>query len=162
MQLGLISDTHDRPHGQVFRLFDGVDHILHAGDVCTADILTELEALAPVTAVYGNCCAYELRQELPAQTVYQADGRRILLRHDIGTPQRFRPQLVDLFPADALPHVVMSGHSHEAWWEEVDGVWFVNPGSAGPRRFRTHPTAAILTVNGDVHPSVEFFELGAS
>lgn len=160
VRVGLISDTHDRPHGGVFRLFDGVDAILHAGDVCSSEVLTELEALAPVTAVHGNCCSYQLQQDLPASTIMHVEGWRIFLQHDIGTPDRFRPQLDILFPADAeRPHIVMSGHSHQHWWTQVNGVWFVNPGSAGPARFKSRPTAAILTVNGAREPQVTLHEL---
>ena len=158
--MGLLADTHDRPHPRVFRLFADVDRILHAGDVCTPEVLAELEALAPVTAVYGNCCTYELRRQLPATAVDEVDGRRIFVQHDIGTPTRFRRELTALFPdPETLPHVVLSGHSHHSWWERVDGVWFVNPGSAGPARLRARPSAAILTLNGTADPAVEFIAL---
>lgn len=160
VRVGLLSDTHDRPHNRVYSLFDGVDLILHGGDVCTPDVLTELGALAPVTAVHGNCCAYELQQALPASTVAEVAGRRIFLQHDIGKPARFRPAVDALFPdAAARPHIVMSGHSHQDWWEHVDGVWFVNPGSAGPARFKSRPTAAILSLDGHAEPRVRFYAL---
>lgn len=159
MQLGILSDTHDRPHPRLYSLFGGVDHILHAGDVCMRAILTELEVLAPVQAVHGNCCTHELQHALPAQTLVELGGWRILMQHDIGRPAAFCATLPDLFPAHALPHVVLSGHSHVPLWERHDDVWFLNPGSAGPARFRSRPHAAILTLNGSDLPAVDMYAL---
>jgi len=159
-RIGLIADTHNNPHPQVPRAFQRVDRIFHAGDICRPDVLRELHALAPVTAVLGNNDAAGLRGLLGETHMEVIAGWRVLLQHDVGTPQRFRRRLDTEDSAGVnLPDIVVSGHSHKAWWEYVDGVWFVNPGSAGPARFKSRPTCAILELHRATQPKVEIISL---
>jgi uncharacterized protein len=141
MRIGIISDTHGLLRAQVFEVFEGVEHILHAGDVGNADILTELEAIAPVTAVWGNVDGWELRGRVPEVAQVELGGVRIAVLHgmQLGSPS---PEKA----AAAHPHagLVVFGHSHRPVVRQVGPVLAVNPGSAGPRRFKDPVTVARL------------------
>lgn len=144
MRLGLISDTHGFLDPQVAGLFQGVDAILHAGDIGAPGLLLELEALAPVTAVLGNNDA-GIHGELTA--VLEAAGRRILVHHIVdpcdpgrSIGERFR---------HSRPDVVVFGHTHQTFHQIRDGVVFINPGYAGRPRFRLPRTVALATVSPD-------------
>ena len=116
----------------------GVDLIIHAGDVGGPEILTQLKAIAPVFAVRGNVDTEEWAQELPATTIVEADGARLYVLHNL--------QHLDLKPEAAGVQAVVSGHTHQAEQYERGGVLYLNPGSAGPRRFHLPVTLAILKV----------------
>ncbi len=114
----------------------GVDLIIHAGDVGGPEILTQLKTVAPVFAVRGNVDTEEWAQELPATTIVEADGASIYVLHNL--------QHLDLKPEAAGVQAVVSGHTHQAEQYERGGVLYLNPGSAGPRRFHLPVTLAIL------------------
>ena len=140
-RIGLLSDTHGllRPEAQAF--LRGSDHIIHAGDICAPEVLAALQALAPVTAVRGNCDRGPWVGPLPEAATVRVGGLLIHVLHDLG-------QLA-LDPVRAGIRVVVSGHSHRPLAEEREGVLFVNPGSCGPRRFRLPVAVAELRVYGD-------------
>ena len=143
MRIGLISDTHGLLRPEVFARFEGVDRILHAGDVGDAEILVELEAIAPVTAVWGNTDGFDLVDRLPEVATLELDGSRVVVIHgqQFGAPT---PKMVaPSFPDAAM---VVFGHSHVPVIERVGTVLAVNPGSAGPRRFRLPTTVALATI----------------
>ena len=130
MRIGVISDTHGRLHEAVPALFAGVDHILHAGDIGGEHILRSLREIAPVTAVPGNNDD-GTGEEMSRGEV---EGLRFLLTHILPRPQRPDRRVVEELrrkPAD----VVVFGHSHLPHDERLNGVWYFNPASAGPRRF---------------------------
>ena len=125
--VGVVSDTHGLLRPGVIRAFDGADLIIHAGDVGSPDILEGLRQTAPVVAVRGNMDREpEFRDLLEAEAVEIA-GATLYVIHDVGG--------LDLDPSAAGFRAVISGHSHRPSVKERDGVLFVNPGSAGPRRF---------------------------
>ena len=145
MKLGLISDTHDQlPEGWE-EAFAGVEHILHAGDVCRPDIIVELSQVAPVTVVAGNNDFFPGWRDLE---VFEGVGRRILLHH-IVQPHRPGPMLLTALRA-APADVVVFGHTHRSFAEVIDGVLFLNPGSAGAPRFGLPRSAAILDLTRPV------------
>jgi putative phosphoesterase len=144
-RIGVISDTHGRMHPRVFELLEGVDHILHAGDIGTEDVLIELRAIAPVTAVRGN--VDELREcgRYPEEAEIALGGLRLHLVHQVAPLKaRLEAGAWDGPP----PDVVVYGHSHMGKAERVGTTLLFNPGSAGPRRFRTVPSVGRLTVQG--------------
>jgi uncharacterized protein len=150
MRLGVISDTHGRLRPEVFDVFAAVDHILHGGDVGSWDIMIELEALAPVTAVFGNTDGPELRSRLPQVATVELDGFEVVVTHgdQLGTPTP--ATLHDAFPA---AEIIVYGHTHKPLLELVDRtVTVVNPGSAGPRRFNLPVTVAILELEPGIPP----------
>jgi putative phosphoesterase len=140
MRIGIISDTHGLLRAQVFEVFAGVEHILHAGDVGRADILTELEAIAPVTAVWGNVDGWEIRDRVPEVARLELGGVRIAVLHgmQLGAPT---PEKAAAAHPDA--GLVVFGHSHRPLVQQVGPVLAVNPGSAGPRRFKDPVTVAL-------------------
>jgi putative phosphoesterase len=136
MLLGLISDTHDLLRPEAQSALQGVDQILHAGDVGDPAILKALEKIAPVTAVRGNTDT-QLRT-LPETELIEADGASIYLLHDLSQ--------LDLKPEAAGVAAVIYGHSHQPKIEEKNGVLYINPGSAGPRRFNLPITVGKLEI----------------
>ena len=150
MRLGIISDTHGLLRPEVFRAFSEVDHILHAGDLGTLDLLTELEAMAPVTAVYGNTDGEEVRRKLPQIATIELDGFDIVVTHGdqfgSATPERLNAA----FPS---AQIIIFGHTHRPLLTAVDVVVTVmNPGGAGHRRFGLPPTVGILELEPGIPP----------
>jgi hypothetical protein len=135
--IGLISDTHGLLRPEALRALRGSDLIIHAGDVGNPEILEALKGLAPVVAVRGNVdtAAWAVEQ-LPATNIAETGDSSIYVLHDLHD--------LDLDPAAAGFKAVVSGHSHKASQAERDGVLYINPGSAGPRRFNLPITVACL------------------
>ena len=140
-RVGLISDTHGLLRDAAVEALRGVDHIVHAGDVGDPWILQRLGALAPVTAVRGNVDNGAWAHELPPSAEVEAGGSWLHVRHILDE--------LDLDPAAAGFAAVIFGHSHRPSVEERRGVLYLNPGSAGPRRFRLPVSVAILDVGPD-------------
>jgi putative phosphoesterase len=138
LELGLISDTHGLLRPEALTALAGCDEILHAGDVGDPDILEELGAVAPVRAVRGNVDDDGTLARLPGVVRLERNGLRLLMLHILGD--------LGLDPAAAGIGMVIYGHTHEPRIEERNGVLFVNPGSAGPRRFDLPVTLARLTL----------------
>jgi uncharacterized protein len=150
MRLGVIADTHGLLRPEVFDLFGQVDHILHAGDVGPLELLVELEALAPVTAVYGNTDGFEVRARLPQVARVELDGFRLVVTHgdQFGSPT---PEKVQQAFPDA--EILIFGHTHRPLLTLVDVVVTVmNPGGAGPRRFDLPPSVGILELEPGIPP----------
>jgi putative phosphoesterase len=141
MKIGIISDTHGLLRPEALEALAGVDHILHAGDVDNPDILDALRELAPVTAIRGNIDTHGPCADLPATDVVELAGKLFYLVHS--------EHWIDINPAAAGIAVVVSGHSHQPSIENRAGVFYLNPGSAGPRRFKLPVTVAIVEVEED-------------
>lgn len=144
MIVGLISDTHGRLDPAVIKELEGVDHIIHAGDIGSPQILETLRALAPVTAVRGNSDMGDWALSLPTEAELDIAGMRVLVGHIAG---RLRDTLKRQRRRRPSIRVVVSGHTHRVESEERDGVLFVNPGSAGQERFGHPRTMARLTID---------------
>ena len=137
---GVISDTHGLLRPEAVAALAGADHIIHAGDVGRPEILDQLRRIAPVTAVRGNVDRGEWAWKLSATEVVAIDETLLYVLHDRGK--------LDLNPTAAGFRVVIFGHSHRPLVEESRGVLYLNPGSAGPRRFNLPVTVAKLTIEG--------------
>lgn len=135
--LGVISDTHGLLRPQAMEALAGVDMILHAGDIGSAAVLDNLRDIAPVVAVRGNNDKGEWAESLPDWEVVEIGNVSIYMLHDL--------KEIDVSPAGTF-QVVISGHSHKPIIEERRGVLYVNPGSAGPRRFKLPISMAHLKV----------------
>ena len=150
MRLGVIADTHGLLRPEVFEVFRQVDHILHAGDIGPASLLTELEAIAPLTAVYGNTDNFELRERLSQVATVELDGFEIVVTHgdQFGSPTPERVQAA--FPT---AEIIVFGHTHRPLLTLVDTVVTVmNPGGAGQRRFNLPPSVGILELEPGIPP----------
>lgn len=139
-RIALIADTHNLLRPELMQFVEGCDAIVHAGDICNEAVLAALAQVAPLTAVRGNNDHGAFAQALPLQTVLDVQGVKIAVVHEL-------PDLRGDPAAEGIA-VVVSGHSHRPSLETRDGVLYVNPGSAGPRRFRLPVCAALLTIEG--------------
>ena len=157
VRLGLLSDTHNLLRAEVFEILHGVDRILHAGDIGDPGILQALEAIAPVTAVWGNTDGFELRGRIPEIVEERIEGFAFLLihGHQFGAPTP--EQLHRAYP-DA--EVIVSGHTHRPLLTVVDQVvTVVNPGAAGPFRFGLPATVGIMELEPGIPPRARFVAL---
>lgn len=147
LRVGIISDTHGilRPEASTF--LRGCNHIVHGGDIGTQDILHELSLIAPITAVRGNNDKGPWANALPETELVQFGAVFVYLIHDLAH--------LDVDPKAAGVSVVVSGHSHQPLIQERDGVLYINPGSAGPRRFKLPIAVAELKIAGNsITPSI--------
>jgi putative phosphoesterase len=140
-RVGVISDTHGLLRPEAIAFLQGCDHIVHGGDIGDAAILDRLSDIAPVTAVRGNNDRGRWAEAVAETELFQLGEVFVYALHDLA--------LLDIDPAAAGVRVVVSGHSHKPLVEQRDGVLYVNPGSAGPRRFSLPVSVADLTIEGE-------------
>jgi putative phosphoesterase len=136
MLVGVISDTHGLLRPEALTALAGVEHILHAGDVGNPEILDKLREIAPITAIRGNIDLHGPCAELPATEALELGGCFLYMLHNL--------EDLDLNPTAAKIDAVLFGHSHKPSSKKKDGVLYLNPGSAGPRRFSLPITLALL------------------
>jgi putative phosphoesterase len=139
LRIGIISDTHGLLRPEARRWLAGVAHIIHAGDIGRADVLVELRRTAPVTAIRGNIDTGDWAEHYPHTQMARFGERSFYVLHDL--------QQLQIDPAVCGIDVVVSGHSHRPRVETIDGVLYLNPGSAGPRRFKLPITLATLELS---------------
>lgn len=138
MRIGIISDTHGLLRPEAQQALAGVKLIIHAGDVGAPEILTQLKLIAPVFAVRGNVDTQPWAQELPLTSAVEIAGFNFYVLHNLRD--------LDLKPQAAGFHALISGHTHQAEQRCDSGVLYLNPGSAGPRRFHLPITLALLEI----------------
>ena len=149
-RVGVISDTHGLLRPEAVEALRGSELILHAGDVGKPEILETLRKIAPVVAVRGNVDTEAWAHALPVTAIAEAGAAMVYMIHDV--------KEMDLNPATAGFQIVLSGHSHKPGKMQRDGVLYVNPGSAGPRRLQLPVTVARLNLSSTPY-AVEFVEL---
>ena len=157
MKVGVISDTHGVLRPEVYDVFAGVDHIVHAGDVGPVDLLVELEVLAPVTAVYGNTDGFAVRERCPQVARVELNGQRVVVTHgdQFGSPTASR--LMEAFPET---EIIIYGHTHTPFLELHDYlVTVMNPGAAGTARPGAAPTVGILDFEAGLPPRGRIVQL---
>ena len=139
--VGVISDTHGPIRPQALDALRGADLLIHAGDIGDPAVLEHLRALAPLSAVRGNIDGQAWTSRIPSTEVVEVDGRHFYVLHDLAQ--------LDLDPVAAGFAAVVSGHSHKPSIQRRNGVLYLNPGSAGPRRFKLPVTVALVRVTRD-------------
>lgn len=149
-RIGLISDTHGLLRKEAVQALRGSELIIHAGDVGKPEILEGLRGVAPVVAIRGNVDTTEWAKVLPETAIVEAGQVMIYVLHDV--------KALDRDPAACGFQIVVSGHSHQPGKKEHRGVLYINPGSAGPRRFQLPVTVAHLNLGRTPH-EVEFVDL---
>ena len=150
MRIGVISDTHGLLRPEALATLAGVEHILHAGDVGDIAILDALRAIAPVTAIRGNVDTHGPCAAQPATEMLELAGCLVYMVHSL--------DWIDIQPQSAGVRLVVSGHSHSAKVERRGDVLYLNPGSAGPRRFALPVTVAIVNIES-AQPSAQIVTL---
>jgi uncharacterized protein len=149
-RIGIISDTHGLLRPEAERCLRGVDHIIHAGDIGAPEIVEALCRIAPVSAIRGNVDTGEWARQYPDTKLVRLAGKSIYVLHDLKTLQADPGAGVD---------VIISGHSHVPKIDSVRGVLYLNPGSAGRRRFKLPVTVATLEVVPDgMRPAIHHLE----
>lgn len=138
VRIGIISDTHGLLRKQALQALQGVDDIIHAGDIGDPKILEALANIAPVIAVRGNNDSAEWATDLPVTETREIDGLKIHVLHDVHE--------LHSDWEDASYQVVISGHSHKPLLKSENETLFINPGSAGPRRFKLPVSVALLEI----------------
>ncbi len=151
--IGVISDTHGLVRDEVKKIFRGVKFIIHAGDIGGDDILNQLKEIAPTVAVRGNTDVGKFGHTLKERLILNLEHFEILVVHDIHT--------IDESKFDKKIKLVIYGHSHKPIITIRNGVTYLNPGSAGPRRFNLPVSLALLNINKE-HFAAEFFEIPKS
>lgn len=141
MRIGVISDTHGLLRPEAARRLAEAEHIIHAGDIGSPDVIAGLQEIAPVTAIRGNIDVGGWARAYPDRESIALAGRSIYVLHN-------RNEL-DFDPAERGIDIVISGHSHQPKIETIDGVLYLNPGSAGPRRFSLPIALAMLDLTKD-------------
>jgi len=141
MRIGIISDTHGLLRPEAVERLAGVDHILHAGDIGRPDVIENLRKIAPTTAVRGNVDSGDWAAAYPMTAQVTLGGRSFHVLHNLAE--------LDFDPAAAGVDVIVSGHSHRPRIETIGGVLYLNPGSAGPRRFSLPIALATLELSGE-------------
>lgn len=141
IRIGLISDTHGLVRDDAIAALKGCRHILHAGDIDAPEVLDRLRTVAPVTAVRGNNDRGAWAKNIPLYEIVEFGAVCVYVRHDEAE--------LDIDPQAAGIQVVMFGHSHKPKIERRDGILFINPGSAGPRRFKLPIAVGELLIEGD-------------
>jgi putative phosphoesterase len=157
MRLGIIADTHGLLRPEVFDVFQDVDRIIHAGDIGPLDLLAELEAIAPVTAVYGNTDGFDVRARVPGIVQTRIEGLDFVILHgdQLGSPT---PERLHVAYPDA--EVIIYGHTHRPLLTAIDVVVTVmNPGGAGPRRFDLPASVGIMELEAGLPPRARLVPL---
>lgn len=153
LRIGIISDTHGLLRPEAGKHLAGVDHIIHGGDIGRPDVLVALRRIAPVTAIRGNVDTGDWARDYADTQLVRLAARAIYVIHDLRT--------LGIDPVAEGINVIVSGHSHKAAIETIDGVLYLNPGSAGPRRFKLPITLAILDVGpAGLRPVIHDLERG--
>lgn len=144
-KIGLISDTHNYLHPYIFQIFQDVDMILHAGDICEQEILENLRTIAPVIAVRGNMDYYGSTKVLPPLVTTKIEGLPVLITHDIGDIDKFHQKLISSSNFTP-PQLILFGHTHRARYQIEDGVIYINPGSATSSRDSRKPSVMLIEI----------------
>ncbi|MGE8361842.1 metallophosphoesterase family protein [Pseudomonas sp.] len=141
MKIGLIADTHNLLRPEALAALHGCDHLIHAGDIGGPQILAELEKIAPLSVVRGNNDQDTWADTIPEDLTLRVEGVTLYVLHDL--------KQLGIDPKALGIDVVIAGHSHKPLQESRDGVLYLNPGSAGPRRFKLPISVALLHIDGD-------------
>ncbi len=161
MKIGVISDTHIRSSAKllpniIYEVFDGVDMILHAGDILIDEVILELETIAPVYTVAGNNDGYDMLDKYGTKKILEVNGKRIGLTHGSSRGRTYMNAYAE-FKGNKVDCVVY-GHSHKPHNEVIDGVLFFNPGSPTSRRFEPRYSLGLLHVDKDIKGEIIFFD----
>jgi uncharacterized protein len=163
MRIGILSDTHGFIDNEVLETLRDVDEIWHAGDIGDRSIVTQIEALGkPVVAVFGNIDPQALQLEFPKDQFLTREGVRVWMRHIVGNPKRYRPEIIQVLQSSKRPDLLVCGHSHILEIaRDAFGVLFVNPGAVGHHGLHQKRSLVRLTLEAGQVKDVEVVDFGA-
>jgi uncharacterized protein len=158
MRIVVLSDTHvesgmGKLPPQIYKALNDADLIIHAGDIVSLDVVTELKGYAPVEAVSGNMDPWSVAGTLPNVKVIEVEGYRIGIAHGIGAPAGLAERVQAHFPPGTVD-VIVFGHSHQPMVEQRGDVLFVNPGSPTDKRWAPYNSYAIIKIDGDISAEI--------
>lgn len=161
MKIGVISDTHIKSPAKmlpdkVFELFEGVDLILHAGDLLIEEVVIQLEAIAPVIAVAGNNDDYQMVKKYGTRRLIETGGKKIGLTHGVSRGKTYMNAYAEFFDDDV--DCIVYGHSHIPHNEVINGILFFNPGSATQRRFQPSHSVGILYISHKITGEIFYID----
>ncbi len=161
-KIGLISDTHGYLDPKVAKYFKEVDEIWHAGDIGDRDVITALEQLAPVKAVYGNIDSSIIRAEFPLDLFFKCEALNVWITHIGGYPGRYPKRVREYLASNPSPDLFIDGHSHilKVMKDEKYNLLHMNPGAAGVHGFHKVKTILRFEINGSKIQNLEAIELG--
>lgn len=160
LKIGVISDTHIPSRAKelpkfVFQVFDSVDFILHAGDLLSESVITELKVIAPTYAVAGNNDSYEIYTKYGIRRIIEADGKRIGLTHGNGIQKTYLSAYTEFYEDNV--DCIVFGHSHVPYNETMNGILLFNPGSPTDRRFQPRFSLGLLYVDKIIKGEILYF-----
>jgi putative phosphoesterase len=158
MKIGIISDTHGILPAVVLQIFEGVDHIFHAGDIGDESIITELETICPVSAIHGNIDPWPIPSIYPNMLMTDIDGKTIIMKHDIVDIKEYS---YELFKKRLQPDIVIYGHTHKPETTRFRNILYINPGSVIKPRVGDLGSVVLLELNANeiLQPETKFFEM---
>ncbi|MEO9871417.1 metallophosphoesterase family protein [Ekhidna sp.] len=161
MKIGLLSDTHGYLDPKVFKYFEGVDEVWHAGDIGTIEVLNELKAFKPTIAVWGNIDGGKLRVECKEGEIFEREGVRILITHIAGKPPKYNQKVLE-YVRHYQPKLLICGHSHilKVMSDKQNNLLFMNPGAAGKHGFHKIKTLLRFDLENGEIKNLEVVEMG--
>lgn len=158
-RIGILSDTHAYLHSAVFEFFKDCDEIWHAGDIGSVDVLTALQAISTVRAVWGNCDGWDVRGETAESLLFDCEQHRVAMMHIVGKPGNYTAAARTLIDR-AKPTILVAGHAHilRVMHDPQHNLLFINPGAAGKYGIHTHLTFLRFTINGDKLSDLEVYD----
>lgn len=148
-KIGVLSDSHGYINPDLFEFFKDCDEIWHAGDMCSDEIIYELETIAPVRAVYGNCDGWDIRDGITKYQIFDCEQHKVLMGHIIGKPGHYEPDVLQLIQTEK-PTLLVAGHSHilAVIPDPKHNLLYINPGAAGKFGFHQLITFVRFDVDG--------------
>jgi putative phosphoesterase len=160
MKIGILSDTHGFLLPAAFDFFKECDQIWHAGDIGNMDVLTELETIAPVVAVWGNCDSGTIRNEYPEYQIFTCEKQKVALMHIVGRPGRYSEAALKII-CEEKPTIFVAGHSHILLvkYDKKNQLLFINPGAAGNMGIHHSLTMVRFEINGQTISNLEVYDM---
>ena len=159
MTIGILSDTHGYLHPKIFSFFEKCDEIWHAGDIGNGEIIDQLELIAPLRAVFGNCDDWSVRSLIPEFLIFPCQEHKIALMHIVGSPGKYYPKATEIINNEK-PTVLVAGHSHilKVMNDSKNNLLFINPGSAGKYGIHNRLTFLRFQINGKIINNLEIYD----
>lgn len=158
-KIGILSDSHGYTHPKLFDFFKECDEIWHAGDMMSDSILTDLEAITKVRAVYGNCDGWDVRSICKEIEIFECEQHKVFLKHIIGRPGKYDKETLEMIKK-SNPTIVVAGHSHilKVQYDQLHQFLFINPGASGKYGIHNHITFLRFEIDGSTISNLEIYD----